>query len=1192
MPAALRTERRFALDVLAASPAALGQLASELWHDGDFVLSVLELDGSAFEFAAPRLRADRELVLSAVARCAAALAHADDALRADRAFLLDAVERSGAALAHCLEPFRGDGDFVVDALRRNWEAAAHAPAELWAERAFALAALAVDRRALGHASEALRSDRDFVLQAVGARGSSLEFASAALRADREVLEAAMREDVRALGMAAEALRGDRAVALAAVSLRGQALRYAAEALRADREVVLAAVEDDGEALEHASPELRADRAFVLSAVQRDGSALAHAAAELRADPAFVLQAAERQGCAIQFAADSLLQDREFVLAAVARNAFALGFAPAQLRGARGFVLAAVRANADALRFAPPFLQADPGFQRAAAQVGAAAAGEGEAGEASDGEASDGELFDFCELEELEVPPAGPEVLPAAAEPQGASALFDFDELDELDKLQAGVGGGDSDGGAAARPAARGGVVDWFFALDEGCAEPGESTGQPVTDLADATAAGDDPHLTGRAALKVELRRLGLPMEPGAEVQELRLRLRQIRSWRALGLPQLAGLCAEHGVCAAVDAASDEPARRRALLRRLVTHRCAEAWRTKGVPVARFASVEWAAQVVRRLARLEAASEESLEAEHRRLGLPLWGLALRRELEGPLRAVAVWDGLSMAELEAECLRRAGPEGLGRVSSRLDEQERRRQLLELLLVTLCEEVFDGRGIPVRRLGSTKAAMGVAEEWERLHKLSLRSLRDECLAAGLPPEPCLDWCGRGDLVGRLRRLALWQRLPFAELRRDCEERGLPARGPAPGGAAAGGGERDELLDMLLADTFADVFEGALGVPVPARELQSLRAASFVHERFERLAAMGAGELAAEFRALLGVPPDAAVPAPQLLQHLRDLAVWAVLPPAGLEDACRRLAADGHGELLAVGHGEAERQRALLECLRGTLCVRLYEARGISLRRVGSTSAAGRLLAQWERADALGDAAVADACRSRGVPAPPEAGAMEWRARLRTVLTLGVLPMDKLWVECQTAGVQPFTKMGAGELIKRIVAAKWGAPEAAREGEAHRRQQERERRERERQSQEARPHSPRRQGQRQEAQERRPNGSGAPGAAQQGQERARTRPPAAAPPPLGVALHLETLQLAPDAGLDDVKRAYRRLALRRPVPSESRADRCLRRRGEQVTRYSSWVCPRALRTVDSRTTSLSTKISPTRILQGQILW
>ena len=73
----------------------------------------------------------------------------------------------------------------------------------------------------------------------------------------------------------------------------------------------------------------------------------------------------------------------------------------------------------------------------------------------------------------------------------------------------------------------------------------------------------------------------------------------------------------------------------------------------------------------------------------------------------------------------------------------------------------EILKKHGVPVERLGGAVHAVAAGNrilfEWERLERLSLKALHDECSMRGLIFSECLEWYGVDFLKLRFKKLIL---------------------------------------------------------------------------------------------------------------------------------------------------------------------------------------------------------------------------------------------------------------------------------------------------------------------------------------------------------------------------------------------------------------------------------------------------
>lgn len=236
----------------------------------------------------------------------------------------------------------------------------------------------------------------------------------------------------------------------------------------------------------------------------------------------------------------------------------------------------------------------------------------------------------------------------------------------------------------------------------------------------------------------------------------------------------------------------EQAARRVLEERLLPVRTARFYEALGLPVSRIGSLGRVIQLANQYTRLDAMDMKSLAREYRQSGLPSMPKC-RGELLRRLRCAALWAQLPFAELRREwhnCAPRLTALDLpiGVPSQRGGEVEQRRQLLELLYLSLCAEEWVPLGLPSRRLESLQAVARLAERWDRLGTMSLADLAREASAMGM------DTAGlsQDDLRDRLRTAATWTELAFGELQKECRVHDI--------NSIARPDQRPKLLEQLL--------------------------------------------------------------------------------------------------------------------------------------------------------------------------------------------------------------------------------------------------------------------------------------------------------------------------------------------------------------------------------------------------------
>lgn len=463
----------------------------------------------------------------------------------------------------------------------------------------------------------------------------------------------------------------------------------------------------------------------------------------------------------------------------------------------------------------------------------------------------------------------------------------------------------------------------------------------------------------------------------------------------------------------------------------------------------------------------------MEAEHRKWGLPRRAGMQRQDFLYELRYALLCSALPLPELLKECRTHGLPVAdLGLPSD--SDVERRRSLVDWLLSSVHAEAYEAQGIPVRRLRSTRAAAKLSEELRRLDGLDEMQLEQELAALGLPGKD------RQAAKDALRHIHLWEALPLAELRRECQEQGVSSSALSRWGS---GGERHELVQRLLRALSSG---GCRARGVPTQRLSSAIAAARLDAEYRRLEAASDAELQRECLAA-GFPPDAIVWRSDRLERLRELLLWRALPAEELWREC-----EDRGVAVVPGtsarRGEAEECRELVERLLVATCARAYDAVGVPVQRLGSVQLAAKVAAEVKRLDGV---AVEELQVKLGAYGAPWAGAPreELLERCRAVLVWAELPVDEVTKDCRRLRVPVLAGEARAALVGRLAAAAWApAPPP-------------------------------------------PPAACRPRAAKPTRGDPPTSPQDAGP--ADAARHFRALRLPITASAEDVKRAYRRLAL-----------------------------------------------------------
>lgn len=636
-------------------------------------------------------------------------------------------------------------------------------------------------------------------------------------------------------------------------------------------------------------------------------------------------------------------------------------------------------------------------------------------------------------------------------------------------------------------------------------------------------------------LRQEYWSCGLPPETDVSKRELVDRLTKLLVWQRVPVAELKKECAQLHIAVVGLRGKGEDEQRQELVALLFHNMCREAWEARGIPVRRLGSMQVAAAVVEQHARLDNMSAECLRTEYSTLGMPKGAgePSTRPELLERLKSVALWRELPLKELQKEC--REMDVSTSGLNGKPTEAEQRAELVERLLLGLSLESWEARGIPVRRIDSIEAARRVVERAAALEAMTDRQLEEEYVALRLPAEAG-EVPDRDEFLTRLKEVARWKALSLKELQRECKEADVSL-----GGVSSKLGEMEqhrELVERLILCTCATAWE-LMGLPL--QRLGGIQAAAQLakeYERLERLDALRQSELRKEYSAL-GLPPDAGkLPLEgELLARLKQVAVWRALPAHELRKECQERNVSTGG--LSNNLNEPEPRREVVERLIMVLCAEVWDRKGVPLRKLATIQAAGTVAREWERLGLLSDVDLRSTYVALGVPESVEVPDKrpELLSRMKQVALWRALPLNELRKECQDRRL-PCAADNPEELVNRLLKGAWGP--APQRGE--------------------RPKETPIGGKPEAPKEKPFWGSAYPG----DHRRERPRNDLLAPDPTrGLARHFGTLELPITASADEVRRTYRKLALKHhPDKNLGKAEEEAARKFREVTQAYEVLC------------------------------
>ncbi|CAE7207925.1 unnamed protein product [Symbiodinium pilosum] len=520
-----------------------------------------------------------------------------------------------------------------------------------------------------------------------------------------------------------------------------------------------------------------------------------------------------------------------------------------------------------------------------------------------------------------------------------------------------------------------------------------------------------------STLKNEYKRRGFAFDASIRKESLLASLKEVAVYENLKLEHLRAVCMNHNLPAT------DGMRRPGLLQLLAD----QSWHSLGIPVEQLPSLVVAHGVLDSLAALNSKNLADLCAQCHRMGVPLETKPEKPDLVGRLSKAMVWKQMDDSILRRECAKRGAPvddipEPLQQPGVKLivnNSCKAGRQKLErLLLQSLWLDIWKAAGITVQSLGSHEAAAGLFAEVERLHREDLPAIQERYKALDLPLQQVQD---RRWVLQRVSESLFWEALPLAELLEECEMRALHVS-PAERDADRAAETKPVLVRRLVKDSCIRAWV-KMGIPVA--RLGDARAAALVAEEWQSLDNISSGDLKIKCE-LHGVPPDATLERHDLLQLLKDVAVWESMPLHELKAELAKVTGPGVAPAPEKGDGWKE-QNGLVEQLLLLRCAEAYEAKGIPARRIGSLKAAAKLAQELKDLDSQDAASLKADCRNLGLPVE-HLRLQELRDLHREVALWRALPCGELRLECRARNVscpQPQGMVSEQELKEMLVDA-----------------------------------------------------------------------------------------------------------------------------------------------------------------------
>jgi len=416
--------------------------------------------------------------------------------------------------------------------------------------------------------------------------------------------------------------------------------------------------------------------------------------------------------------------------------------------------------------------------------------------------------------------------------------------------------------------------------------------------------------------------------------------------------------------------------------------------------------------------------QQLKNEYISLSLPLAKGVSKSVLHSRLKAVALWNAFGLTELRVECLER-GISQQAMDSHRGGEQEQQLHLQGLLLLNLCADAFEEFGIPAKRLSSMPAAVTLTERFDQIDVMSEAQLKEECGNLGAPAAIVIP---SDAMLNFLKGTALCDALTLDELKKECIERGVPSL--TLRGCSARSDFADHLRSLRLLHMCSGDFEKK-GIPV--KKLGSLSAAVALVERYDAFEALSIEELRRECKVLgLVLKASEAASKIAILNLVKTVTLWWALSSVELRRECQLRGLSRYSDEVREDTEESDQRDRLCNLLICDISTEALRERKIDIKTMKTLSACVHLATQLDEildmdADQLGAAYRELDLNPKGVSRD------QLISRLRDVQLWIAGPLTEVQRRCRAIGLNSIaTENQKYDLIKKLAYGMWDAPPA----------------------------------------------------------------------------------------------------------------------------------------------------------------
>eukprot|EP00747_Dinoflagellata_sp_TGD_P023569 gnl/TRDRNA2_/TRDRNA2_129905_c3_seq1.p1 gnl/TRDRNA2_/TRDRNA2_129905_c3~~gnl/TRDRNA2_/TRDRNA2_129905_c3_seq1.p1 ORF type:complete len:486 (-),score=118.25 gnl/TRDRNA2_/TRDRNA2_129905_c3_seq1:122-1552(-) len=310
-------------------------------------------------------------------------------------------------------------------------------------------------------------------------------------------------------------------------------------------------------------------------------------------------------------------------------------------------------------------------------------------------------------------------------------------------------------------------------------------------------------------------------------------------------------------------------------------------------------------------------------------------------------------------------------------------------------------------------------------------------ECKKRGLPAESNPK---KEVLIERLRDHLVWGQLPLEELRQECVTCGAPEAATtdlsprsqfdvavAPSSRRAGD-ERKVLMNRLVRRMKASLWESR-GIPV-----ERLGSEQLAHELFqeaERLETISTADLMKEY-SQLELPKEDDLDPRFFMERLKNVYVWSELPMPELIKECK---ASGVTSMLPKSQSPEEQRAELVNRLTVEMCMKDWEKKDVPVRRIDSVDRVFEVVEELNRLEHLREEALLTEYSKLQVKGETKTESIPrylQLRRLKVAVVWRALPLHELRKECREAGTS-VAGSEPSELVQRLIDTAFGVRQAA---------------------------------------------------------------------------------------------------------------------------------------------------------------